>query len=222
MLALLSKSVAIILPLVLFLYDLCYLKKSARKVWLTGKIPFLLASGATVLIALKSQMPEYQGGRISYDIEGPLGVFYTMLTVLARYSKNIVWPTELSAVYMPPMKVRIDVTVMWSALLALLLIAAGVYLYQKRKDLLLWFSFFFVGLLPVSQVVPIVTLMNDRYLYFSMLGAAACYGIMVFSPTSTARHSVRKYATVLLCLLVIPLPLLARQRTAVWSNDLSL
>ena len=39
-LSLLSKSVVVILPLVLFLYDHCYLKKDERKRWLLDKIPF--------------------------------------------------------------------------------------------------------------------------------------------------------------------------------------
>jgi hypothetical protein len=121
-LALLSKPVAIILPLVLFLYDLCYLEKPGRKSWIANKIPFVLASGAALFIALKSQMPEHEGGRISYAIEGPLGVFFTMLTVLVSYFKIIFWPTELSPLYMPPMKVGMDASVAGSLLFAVLLV----------------------------------------------------------------------------------------------------
>jgi hypothetical protein len=190
-LALLSKSVTIILPLVLFLYDLCYLEKQDRKLWMANKVPFIAVAGAALLIALKSQMPEYDGGRISYDIEGPLSVFYTMLTVLARYGRLIFWPTELSAVYMPPMRIRMDSTVAWSALLVILLVGLGYYLYRRRKDLFFWFSLFFIGLLPVSQIVSIVSLMNDRYLYFPLLGVAAFYGLITF-PSARHPYDVRK------------------------------
>ncbi len=221
-LALLTKSVAIILPLVLFLYDLCYIEKSDRKSWIANKIPFMLAAGAALLIALQSQMPEHDGGRISYAIEGPLSVFYTMLTVLARYFKLLLLPTELSAVYMPPMKIRMDAAVAWSALLATSLIVLGVYLYRRRKELFFWYALFFIGLLPVSQIVSIVTLMNDRYLYFPMVGAAAFYGLIVFSSAAPASDLRRRSIAIALVLFVMPIPWISWQRTSVWSNDSSL
>ncbi|HXY53496.1 MAG TPA: tetratricopeptide repeat protein [Nitrospirota bacterium] len=221
-LALLSKPVAIILPLVLFLYDLCYLEKSGRKSWIANKIPFVLASGAALIIALKSQMPEYEGGRISYSIEGPLGVFFTMLTVLVRYFKIIFWPTELSPLYMPPMKVRIDASVAGSLLFAVLLVVLGYYLCRKRKKLFFWYALVFAGLLPVSQIVSIVTLMNDRYLYFPMLGAAASYGMLALPSAGQTYDLRRKSIALILVLLLIPLPWLSWQRTSVWSNDTSL
>jgi Flp pilus assembly protein TadD len=222
MLALLSKPVAIILPLVLFLYDLCYRDKSDRKSWLINKIPFLSIAVAALLIALKSQLPEHDGGRISYAIEGPLSVFYTMLTVLVRYVKIIFWPTELSALYMPPMKVGIDATVALSALFAVVLVVLGFYLYRRKKDLFFWYVLFFVGLLPVSQIVPMVTLMNDRYLYFPMIGAAAFIGLMVLPFLDTVSDLRKGTLAVVLGLLIIPLPWLSWQRTSVWSSDVSL
>ena len=222
MLALLSKPVAIILPLVLILYDLCYRDKSGRTSWLANKIPFLSIAGAALLIALKSQLPENDGGRISYAIEGPLGVFYTMLTVLARYFKIIFWPTELSALYMPPMKVGVDGMVALSALFAAVLVVLGFYLYRSRKELFFWYALFFVGLLPVSQIVPLVTLMNDRYLYFPMVGAAAFFGLIVLPFVDTASNVRKEALAVVLGLVIIPLPWLSWQRTSVWSSDVSL
>jgi tetratricopeptide (TPR) repeat protein len=221
-LALLSKPVAVILPLVLFLYDLCYLEKAGRKSWITNKIPFLLASGAALFIALKSQMPEHEGGRMSYAIEGPLGVFYTMLTVLVRYFRIIFWPTDLSALYMPPMKVRIDAAVAGSMLFAVLLAVIGYVLYRRRKKLFFWYALIFAGLLPVSQIVPLVTLMNDRYLYFPLLGAAALYGMVALPAPGQARDFRRRIIAIILTLLIIPLPWLSWQRTSVWRNDTSL
>jgi len=221
-LAVLSKSVSVILPLVFILYDLCYLKGSRQVRWLTDKIPFLLVASATVLIALKSQLPEHEGGRISYSIEGPLGIFYTMLTVLTRYFKLIFWPRGLSAVYMPPMKVHMDASVGFSALFAAVLCAVGCFLYRKRTQFCFWYALFFTALLPVSQIVSLVTLINDRYLYFPMLGAAACYGLLAFPRDLTALDLRMRVVAAALCLIVLPLPYLSWQRTSVWSNDLSL
>jgi Flp pilus assembly protein TadD len=220
-LAVLSKSVAIILPVVLFLYELCHLEGTGRKWWIVNKIPFLLIAAAATIIALKSQMPGNEGGRISYAIEGPIGVFYTMLTVLPRYLKLLFWPVQLSAVYMPPMKVRVDAAVAWSGLLALGLVFLGIYLYRKKREYFFWYALFFVGLIPVSQIVSIVTLMNDRYLYFPMTGAAAFYAMIAHS-SATAPGRWRRSLALVLSLLVIPLPWVAWKRTSVWTDDLSL
>ena len=222
MLALLSKPVAIILPLVLFLYDLCYRDPSDRTSWLVNKIPFISVAGAALLIALKSQLPENDGGRISYAIEGPLSVFYTMLTVLVRYFRIIFWPTELSALYMPPMKTGMDATVALSALLAVVLAVFGAYLYRRSRKLFFWYALFFIGLLPVSQIVPLVTLMNDRYLYFPLVGAAAFFGLVALSSADRVSGLRKGALAVVLGLLIIPLPLLSWQRTSVWSSDVSL
>jgi tetratricopeptide (TPR) repeat protein len=221
-LAVLSKSVAIVLPVIVVLYDLCYRTKPIRWSWIIDKIPYAIIAGVALFIALKSQMPEHDGGRISYAIEGPQAVFFTMLTVLVRYFTLIVWPVELSALYMPPMRLEIDATVAWSAILAVALIAMGIYLYRKRRDVFFWYILFFIGLMPVAQIVTLVTLMNDRYLYFPILGAATCYGLAAFPAGSTISSLQQKSVAVILCALVIPLPWLSWQRTAAWSNDLSL
>ena len=92
----------------------------------------------------------------------------------------IFWPSDLSAVYAPAIKSGFDIEVGLSALVLALIIALGIFLYHRRRDLLFWLVLFFIGLLPVSQIVPIVTLMNDRYLYFPMLGAAAFIAGVVF------------------------------------------
>jgi tetratricopeptide (TPR) repeat protein len=221
-LALLSKSVAIVLPLVLFLYDWCYRDPSGRPKWLANKIPFLLIAGAALVVALQSQLPEHDGGRMSYAIEGPLSVFYTMLTVLVRYFKILFWPTELSALYMPPMKLGMDTTVALSALFAVALAVLGLYLYRRRKELFFWYALFFIGLLPVSQIVPLVTFMNDRYLYFPMVGASAFVVLAASSPADTVSPVRKGTVAVVLGLLILPLPWLSWQRTFVWSNDVSL
>jgi len=65
-------------------------------------------------------------------------------------------------------------------------------------------------------------LMNDRYLYFPMLGAAASYGMLTLPSAGHAYDFRRRSIAIILILLIIPLPWLSWQRTSVWSNDTSL
>ena len=175
-LALLAKSVSIILPLVFAAYDFCMAPQRDRKNLknpLIDKIPFIAVACVFVLLTIYSQSKTMGGGRTSYLSRTPFDTLFTMLPVFIQYLKLVFWPANLSAVYAPAIKTGIDIEVALAALLLSLIMALGIFLYHHRRDLLFWLVLFFICLLPVSQIVPIVTLMNDRYLYFPMLGAAA-------------------------------------------------
>ncbi len=173
-LALLSKSVAVVLPLALLLFDICYQEKHDFKRLLPDKIPYIVLAIIFGLLAIRSQSAQVQGAGItSYHGGSPYATFLTMLPVLIRYLMMVIWPGNLSAFYDPPIKTRVDLEVAWAAFFLALLCIGGWVLYRRRRDLFFWSALFFVGLLPVIQIVPLVTLMNDRYLYFPMLGAAA-------------------------------------------------
>ncbi|WP_026841465.1 tetratricopeptide repeat protein [Citrifermentans bremense] len=219
-LALLSKSVAVVVPCIFILYDVCMIKRVSWRQLLLGKVPFLVAAAAMAIITIEFQahgdVPGAGGGRTAYHGGSPLATGLTMLTVLPRYLKLLFWPTNLSAIYDPAIRVRLDAAVLLGGVLCGLLIVLGVLLYIRSRQYFFWYAVFFVGLLPVSQIVPLATLMNDRYLYFPMLGAAPLLGnlIMYKLPNKTAASIALAITTMLL--------LFTTSRTAIWQNDLTL
>jgi Tfp pilus assembly protein PilF len=224
-LALLSKAVAVVLPVTLLIYDLCYLEKERRKAWLADKVPFFAAAAIMAWVTMQSQLegnfPGIGGGRTPFHGGSPFATMLTMLTVLTNYMKLIFFPTGLSAIYDPPIRHGLDVAVLVGGLLFLLLAISGTVLFLRNRPAFFWFSLFFVGLLPVSQIVPIVTLMNDRYLYFPMIGVAGCIALLCSNLSSGSGYR-NVVVVILLCLTLSPLPLLSFGRTAVWANDLTL
>jgi len=225
-LALLSKSVAVVFPLVLLLFDICFQEKQNVKSLLLDKIPFILLSVIFGLLAIKSQSAQSQGGGLtSYHGGSPYATFLTMLPVLIRYLRMVLWPSNLSAFYDPPIKTHIDSEVLWAVLFLALLCLIGVVLYLRRRDLFFWFALFFICLIPVSQIVPIVTLMNDRYLYFPMLGAAAFFGMVLLRDVTWAELlSSKKYVPVLLfsILVIAACSTATLHRIPVWQNSYTL
>jgi len=222
LIALLAKSAAVILPLALLLYDICFLEKKRYYHILADKIPFILAAAVIAIIAMKSQSPDFGGGRTGYHGGTPLATFFTMMPVLMQYLGMLAWPANLSAAYSPLVRNGIDATVVISITAALILCICGTILYKKKKPLFLWYAFFFIGLIPVAQIVPLVTLMNDRYLYFPMLGAAAfCAGGAASLKVLLGEKS---WIAVKLCgsLLLILLLCTTWQRIPVWENSISL
>ncbi|QEM66782.1 tetratricopeptide repeat protein [Geobacter sp. FeAm09] len=220
-LALLSKSVAVVLPPALLVFDLCYGCRKSLKELLYDKIPYAIAAGAVALIALESQMPEAGGGRRDYYGGSPMATALTMVPVFVRYLGLMFWPHRLSAVYTPQVRTGVDAVVVLSALLLTAVLGAAIMLFRKDRRLFFWVALFFIGLLPVSQIVPIVTLMNDRYLYFPMLGGAAFVAGSGVWAYDRLRGTRRAAACAGLAVL-LGLAMLSFQRAAVWKDSFTL
>ncbi|HEX9024480.1 MAG TPA: tetratricopeptide repeat protein, partial [Geobacteraceae bacterium] len=225
LLALLAKSVVVILPLVLILYDLSFQKRNDVKGLLLDKLPFVIMAVIFSLVAVESQSVQYLGGKTTWHGGSPYATLLTMLPVLATYLRQVVWPAGLSAFYDVPIRTGIDAQVVGAAVLCLILLTVGVMLYLRRRDLFFWYALFFAGLIPVSQIVPIVTLMNDRYLYFPMLGGAPflCAALAAGAEKVKMPGARREPAVLALLLLVIGLfAVTSYQRTEVWQNSATL
>lgn len=225
-LSLLSKSVAVVLPPVLLLFDLCYEPRRDIKGLLLDKLPFIIIAGIFCGLAIQSQSFVAQGGgRTSYHGGSLYTTFLTMLPVLVSYLRMVAWPANLSAFYDPPIKSAIDMYVAGAGVVVALLVVSGIVLYRCRRAVFFWFALFFIALIPVSQIIPIVTLMNDRYLYFPMLGAAAFLCLMIFRDMTWSKVCATPLnLTVTACVLlaVAASAAAAGQRVAVWQDSYTL
>jgi len=223
--SILSKSVAVVFPLVLLLFDLCYRKERGFGALVFNKIPFILFAAVFGLVAIQSHSAQVQGGGTSYHGGSLYATFLTMLPVLIRYLTMIFWPANLSAFYDPPIKTHVDSEVAWAAFLLALLCLLGVTVFRRKREMFFWFVLYFVCLIPVSQIIPIVTLMNDRYLYFPMLGAAAFLGMAAVRDVTWSEllHSKKYMPVAILCILVIGTCSVATlHRIPVWQNSYTL
>jgi Flp pilus assembly protein TadD len=220
LLAVLAKSIAVIFPVAIILFDHCYYPTPGTVKRLKDKIPFLAVALATAILALLSQTPNYSewgagGGRAGYYGGSPWATFLTMLPVICTYLRLLVWPVALSALYDPEVRHTPDAAVVGSLIL-LVCLAYFVYrLYRHDRRLAFWPLMAAVSFLPVSQIVPLVTLMNDRYLYFPMIGFAAVFawGVDRAAANKGYRWIVPATFASLLCFSVLSL-----QRVPVWRD----
>lgn len=220
--ALLSKSVAVILPFVLVFYDICCVSGKRNSKWLLDKIPFFAVAAVIFLFALKSQGQEQGGGIVPYLGGSPLTTFYTMLPVFVRYAEILIWPINLNILYFPQMRTSVDGAVALSGIL-LLVACIGLWrLYRKDTRLFFWAAVGIAGILPVSQIIPLITLMNDRYLYFPLLGCALLFVRGALFCLDKFVNRPVWIGTLLVSLLLLPLPVLSWQRSKVWHDPLTL
>jgi 4-amino-4-deoxy-L-arabinose transferase-like glycosyltransferase len=220
-LAILTKSVVVIFPLVLLWYDFCFEEADGR-FQVKDKIPFFLLSAGGVALAVFSQSQELNGGRVGYHGGSAWYTFLTMVPVLCSYISMIVWPTSLSALYSPLLRTSIDGAVLSSAALLVMISGAGFALYRRDRRSGFWVLLWLIGLLPVLQIIPLNTLISDRYLYFPMLGVSALTGVGCAYVVKRAgvRHGV--LARTLIAGVLMTLALLSFFRAEKWKDSLTL
>jgi Tfp pilus assembly protein PilF len=220
----LCKPVVVILPLVLLLDDFCTLPSGVRRRWL-DKLPFLAIAAAVAGLSMISQQPDHLtwggsagGGMSGYHGGSLFATFLTMATVLCRYLGLILWPVKLSALYDHTVFTSLNVTVAVALIIVAVLGLLVALLLRQSRRYGFWALFFVTALLPVSQIIPLVTLMNDRYLYFPLIGIAALAG----GVAAKSCASYGRKAWPVLSAIILLLGLLSFQRAGVWRDDITL
>jgi hypothetical protein len=95
--------------------------------------------------------------------------------VLLSYAKLLVFPYQYSIRYpLPSVSVPVGLAESVGSFVFMgFLLAAGVYLWRKRRDLFFFYSVFFVLLAPYLNIVYIGIWVANRYLYLSVFCVAA-------------------------------------------------
>jgi len=177
-----SKENAAILPGLMLLYDLTWRDRARqRKPWMAyAALAPAFAVFCVARIALQLHM------RVS-NTDNPLvsvGFWTGRLTavkVIGKYLWLFVWPAHLS----PDYSYRAVPSFGWNplqwedakALIALAVCAIGAWVaircYRGRKPLFFFLGFFFVALLPASNLVVLIgSIMAERFVYLPSIGLA--------------------------------------------------
>ncbi len=210
--ALLSKSIAVMLPAVMILYDHCIAGRGWR---LAEKIPFfagaLLAAAGTVYTqVLTGFVREYAGGSFATAMMFTLRVYWD-------YLLSLVFPFSLSHHYYS----GTDTLWEWQSLLSYILIPCLIVFAARSVRDRPWFAFaagwFVLWLLPVSNIVPIGNLRQDRYLYFPSL-AVILFVLLPLFKTRLAGYR-RVFVPALVGILVLLLGSLTVNYSFVFSSD---
>jgi len=180
LLALLTKPIAITLPLILVLNEFCFQKEGSAIQW-KDKIPFFLLACLSAAATCWAQGAEtgikrYVGHNffLSLLLTGKILVLYLgkLLVPLGLSNRYVFLVTKPSDLFTP------SLGLFWAILL--LFLGGLVLLWRKRKKNLafpgLWFL---ITLLPMANLVPTSTQMADRYLYLPSLGYCLAVGLLV-------------------------------------------
>ncbi len=185
-----SKENAAVLPAIMLLYDLTW---TGRAKW-RARVPAYAALGLpfAVYLYLRSQLHEHI---VIQSVDNPLisADFWTArltaVKVIGNYLWLFVWPEHLSADYsysaVPLFGWKAANWEDCKALIALAvcLVTGGLSIrwYARWKTLFFFVYFFFVALIPTSNlVVPIGSIMAERFVYLPSVGLAGCLAAALY------------------------------------------
>jgi len=217
LMALLTKSSVVVMPLLLLTYHRYYRGKGdIRKCW-PAMTPFFMAAIVFSILTLRTQ-----SGSVIGLFDGSIfSHIYMILYILGKYVRLLFFPVNLSFQYDVPSLAQGCSSSMAGPLIFLIIFTLWmVGVAKKKPGSFFWGLWFLICLLPVSQLVPIVTYMNDRYLYLPLIG----FAVSTAGKLSTFR-SVPKNEWTGLVLIAIPLLFygtLTTRRIPVWATSRSL
>lgn len=184
-LAMMSKPMAVPLPLLLLLIDFWPAQRgsweSPAACWKTvsflllEKLPFFMVAGLGALLAYFSQKL-WGATEILSGISLPYRIANAGLSYL-QYLNDFVWPRDL-AVYYPHPGTGLSIPAALLAWAALALVTLAAWKLRQRIPALTvgWFGFV-ITLLPVIGLLQIGGHSHaDRYMYLPMLGLILCVG----------------------------------------------
>ena len=217
LLSLLSKSMAVTFPLVLFLCDYLFDRKFDRKS-LVEKIPFLAMAFIFGIMAFFAQgSPKTMSQQLSSPFSKNI---FIISEVLISYFPKLIFPINLSCIY-PYVK---GIAGFWSYVYLTTIIGcliAGILLGKYNKKITFGTLFFYITILPTLPAENIA----DRYLYIPSIGIffiAAEGFYWLYRSKLEPIKIVKPILAILLIGILSTFSFLTWERCQVWRDSLSL
>ncbi len=174
---LLSKSIAVVLPAVMIWADICLFQRGWR---IKEKIPYFLFAIAIVFLTLVFE-GEKAGALVSYAGGSFWINFLYTFRVYGDYVSSIFFPVRLSPYYyyIYPDLESVKTFVCYIAVPGV--IYWSIRNVKKRPLIAFGVGWFVLWLSPVSNLIPLNTLRQDRYLYLPAIALLAFLSSIICS-----------------------------------------
>jgi len=214
-LSLLAKSTGVILPFLLLLYEYRFHRP---RLSIYNKIPFLLLGLAGAVLTVASKWSDW-GAKGLYG--GDL-ITTIMITeqVYIEYLLNLVVPYSLLPYYAYGAP-----TPLQGALQTLGLafsIGFTVYFRKRFPDLFLFIAWFFIALIPVSNLVPGATIRADRFLYIPSMIFALWLAQVVVTGLEGIRRLHPNLRQIMPALIILSYGYVSADYLRAWLNPVLL
>lgn len=227
-LGLLSKEAAVVLPAVMFLYEMQFKRCKCSYKSRIGSIcrrlsPYVIVTLAYILIRQKFTGSFSQGGWWAGEWAPTL---LTMIKCLGCYIKLMFLPVNLCADYLtfPIIKGLDDISLYAIIAVVIIMFSSAVYFFKKLRLVSFGILWFFISLLPVSNIIlPVRIIMAERFLYMPVIGIALSFSSVTYLLSVKFRKKkILSYANnLLMVLIVLILSALTYERNFIWKDDIT-
>jgi protein O-mannosyl-transferase len=223
-LALLSSEEAIILPLIIILYELCfnnYNKNNIRDI-IKIILPFAIIDILYIILRffilnIGARTTEYIGGNIYFTV-------LTMSKVIIKYITLLVAPLNLTLyhnIQIPTSILNLKVIVSIAIIATLITITIKSYKYNKIITFII--SWFFITLIPFSNILPLRIIMAERYLYLPSFAFCLLIGILINQIYNLKQINRSKLMAIILSIILIAsFSIVTIKRNTDWKDDMTL
>ncbi|HEX4782977.1 MAG TPA: tetratricopeptide repeat protein [Candidatus Sulfotelmatobacter sp.] len=225
-LALMSKPMAVSLPIVLLLIDYWPLQRYQdlpfRNRWLrlsVEKLPLALMSVGSSAITIAAQRA---GGAVADSSGLPLSVrFGNAVISYAAYVQKTILPANLAVFYPHPQQSLVWTDVLAAGFILVTITAAAFYFRRYRYLAMGWFLFV-VTLIPVIGIIQVGRqAMADRYAYVSCIGLfiVVAWGL---NDIVSAMHLPRLVPAIASLCVILALAMATARYLQYWQNGVKL
>jgi tetratricopeptide (TPR) repeat protein len=220
--ALLSKEMAITLPVIIFLYDLTQKETTKTKSFIkqafatVGQQKFYYIGFA--LVALGYLVLRFK------ILVNPAGLF--LPDHLFDYIKLVLFPLNLNAEYTFAYPDRfLDFSNLFSFIVIIAITVGSFYIYKYSKGIFFGIWWFIITLLPVLNLIEIHNPIAERYLYLPLVGFCMVIAILFNKvpdrPDSARSKNIARLKYAILIGLLIFYSLVTVARNPVWKDNFS-
>ena len=219
-LSLLSKGMAVVLPMIFVLID-WYVGRKVNRSAILEKLPLVALSIFFGLLAMRIQS---NGALTKFETNNFLYASYGFI----NYMINLFLPIRLSCYYPYPLLTghRLPVVFYVSFILVLGMLVLTYFASKRNKAVAFGLLFFSITIVLVSQLISVgEVIMADRYSYVSYIGLLFPIGMGYDRLQKLDGKSLdlyKKVSNVLLIVAVIVCIWLTNDRIKVWKNSDSL
>lgn len=236
--SLLSKEIGITLPLLLLVYELSFKQQSVIQDnhshppltnggwgdFRDNRIRILRIAGIYLIVSVVYLYIRAQvlGEAIGQSSSSPPidKRIYTSFGIILDYIQIMILPVNLKVLYDTPLRESFfDLKVIFSLLLLAAVFISTLLSYRKDKTVFFIAVWFFITILPVSNLVPLKpTMMAERYVYIPSIGICLLGGL-VFYKICRIGSPLFSCSRALILILFSIISLMTFQRNKLWTNE---
>ncbi len=216
-LSLFSKEMAATLPLILIIHDAHFPIKERIRNKIYRYMPYFMLA---IFFVLTRSLVLKKISQCSWWGGSPYYTFLTMSRVLIEYIKLLIAPLKLCAFYFIDISKSITETrVLGSLAVLLLLLSALPIIFKRSRKASFSIWWFFITLLPVSNIIPLKALMAERFLYLPSIGFCILLAIFIEKIGRMKFKPFAKREKIITGLIAATIILLYSLRTMVRNED---